>query len=148
MSPDGRSVENNAFEVMWTPLFIRDPDLAHGVDETDMEATDLLPTMADLLDVDLPYDVDGASSVSAPDTSGTKRYQRLQNAFQVEPDALLDIDTAANYARLLDDHWPVVDGRRPRGRLLPPLPAGRPLRAGGHRPDRRRAGGHGDARPT
>jgi hypothetical protein len=106
----GRALaESNAFEVMWTPLFIRDPDLAHGVDETDMEATDLLPTMADLLDVDLPYEVAGASAVSAPDTSGTKRYQRLQNAFQVEPDALLDIDTASNYARLLDDHWPAVE---------------------------------------
>ncbi|HEY8058848.1 MAG TPA: sulfatase-like hydrolase/transferase, partial [Acidimicrobiales bacterium] len=106
----GRALgEDNAFEVMWTPLFIRDPDLAHGVDETDVEATDLLPTMADLLDVDLPYEVAGASAVSAPDTSGTKRYQRLQNAFQVEPDALLDIDTASNYARLLDDHWPVVE---------------------------------------
>jgi Sulfatase len=106
----GRALgEDNAFEVMWTPLFIRDPDLAHGIDETDVEATDLLPTMADLLDVDLPYEVDGASAVSAPDTSGTKRYQRLQNAFQVEPDALLDIDTASNYARLLDDHWPIVE---------------------------------------
>ena len=53
--------------------------------------------MADLLGIDLPYEVDGASAVSDPDTSGTKRYQRLQNPFQAEPDALLDIDTATNY---------------------------------------------------
>jgi len=121
----GRALaETNAFEVMWTPLFIRDPDLAPGIDETDMEATDLLATMADLLGVDLPYEVQGASAVSDPDTSGTKRYMRLQNAFQVEPDALLDIDTASNYAQLLADHWPVVPVDDPVGAFYRRYPLG------------------------
>jgi hypothetical protein len=100
---------------MWTPLFIRDPTLPHGPVDTDVEATDLLATMADLLETELPYDTEGRSAISDPDTSGVKRYMRLQNPFQTEPDALLEIDTAANYERLLEDHWPEVDVADPVG---------------------------------
>jgi len=121
----GRALSSaNAHEVMWTPLFIRDPTLTHGIDETDIEATDLLPTMADLLGIELPYVVDGASAVSEPDTSGTKRYQRLQNPFQPEPDALLNIDTANNYRRLLSDLWPTVDVDDPVGSFYRQYPLG------------------------
>ncbi len=120
----GRALsDTNAHEVMWTPLFIRDPALEPGVDDTDVEAADLLPTMADLLGITLPYEVEGASAVSDPDTSGTKRYQRLQNPFQPEPDALVDIDTAGHYRRLLRTDWPRVDVDDPVGgfyRLYPP----------------------------
>lgn len=105
----GRAIgRRNVPDVMWTPLFVRAPGLTPGTDDTDVEATDLLPTVADLLDVELPYEVDGASAVSDPDTSGQKRYQRIQNPFQPEPDALLAVDTEANLARLLAEDWPVV----------------------------------------
>ena len=121
----GRALTSaNAHEIMWTPLFIRDPTLTRGIDETDIEATDLLPTMADLLGIELPYAVDGASAVSEPDTSGTKRYQRLQNPFQPEPDALLNIDTANNYRRLLSDLWPTVDVDDPVGAFYRSYPLG------------------------
>jgi hypothetical protein len=121
----GRALTSaNAHEVMWTPLFVRDPALEHGIDDTDVEAADLLPTMADLLGIELPYEVDGASAVADPDTSGTKRYQRLQNPFQPEPDALLNIDTATNYQRLLEDLWPTVDVRDPIGDFYRRYPPG------------------------
>ena len=94
-----------------------------GSTTTDIEATDLLPTMADLLGIELPYAVDGASAVSHPDTSGTKRYQRLQNPFQPEPDALLNIDTAGNYRRLLSDLWPTVDVDDPVGSFYRQYPS-------------------------
>jgi hypothetical protein len=123
-SPGRALADDNVHEVMWTPLFIRSPGLAHGVDDTDVEATDLLPTIADLLDTDLPYDVDGASAVSSPDTSGTKRYMRLQNPFQPEPDALLDVDTADGYQHLLEDHWPDVDVDDPVGGFYRRYPLG------------------------
>jgi len=122
----GRAVTPaNAPDVMWAPLFIRDPALAPGIDDTDVEAADLLPTMAGLLDIDLPYEVDGASAVTEPDTSGTKRYQRLQNPFQPEPDALVNIPTADNYQRLLTEPWPTIDVSDPVGdfyRRYPPGP--------------------------
>lgn len=123
-SPGRALSDTNIHEVMWTPLFIRSPGLAHGVNDTDVEATDLLPTMADLLDIDLPYDVQGASAISDPDTSGSKRYMRLQNPFQLEPDALLDIDTASHFQRLLDDHWPDVDIDDPVGTFYRRYPLG------------------------
>jgi hypothetical protein len=124
-SPGRALSDTNVHEVMWTPLFIRSAGLSGGVDDTDMEATDLLPTIADLLDIDVPYgDVVGQSALSHPDTSGVKHYQRLQNPFQLEPDALLDIDTASNYQRLLDDHWPDVDVQDPVGGFYRRYPLG------------------------
>ncbi len=110
----GRAIgATNMPDVMWTPLFIRTPALAPGPVDTDVEASDLLPTIADLLGVELPYESDGQSAVSAPDTSGEKRYQRLQNPFQVEPDALLSIPTAENLQRVLTEPWPEVDAEDP-----------------------------------
>jgi hypothetical protein len=123
-SPGRALADDNVHEVMWTPLFIRSPGLPHGVDDTDVEATDLLPTMAELLDIDLPYEVDGASAISSPDTSGSKRYMRLQNPFQLEPDALLDIDTDEHLADLLDDHWPDIDVDDPVGAFYRRYPLG------------------------
>jgi hypothetical protein len=123
-SPGRALADDNVHEVMWTPLFVRSPGLAHGVDETDVEASDLLPTIADLLDVDLPYEVDGASAVSQPDTSGSKRYMRLQNPFQLEPTALLDVDTASHYEDLLTDHWPDIDVADPVGAFYRRYPLG------------------------
>jgi hypothetical protein len=114
-SPGRALSPDNTHEVMWTPLFIRDPTLPRGPVDTDVEATDVLATMADLLDTDLPYDTEGRSAITDPDTSGVKRYMRLQNPFQTEPDALLEIDTASNYERLLADHWPRVDVDDPVG---------------------------------
>ena len=131
----GRALgEDNAFEVMWTPLFIRDPDLAPGVDETDMEATDLLPTMADLLGIDLPYEVQGASAVSRPGHHGdeavhaaaerlpgrARRPARHRHGVQLRPTAGRPLAHRRS--------------RRPRRWLLPPLPAGWVVRAGGRRP--------------
>lgn len=105
----GRALgEGNTTDVMWTPLFVRAPGLDPGPDDRDVEATDLLPTLAELLAVDLPYEVDGRSVLSDPDRSGEKRYQRIANPFQPEPDALLTIDTEATFARLLAEDWPDV----------------------------------------
>ena len=121
----GRALSaTNAPEVMWTPLFIRAPGLGHGVDDTDVEGSDLLPTIADLLGIDLPYASDGASAVSDPDESGLKRYQRIQNPFQPEPDALVEIDTAAHYRRLLSESWPEIDVDDPIGAFYRRYPLG------------------------
>ncbi|HYF46664.1 MAG TPA: sulfatase-like hydrolase/transferase, partial [Acidimicrobiales bacterium] len=124
-SPGRALSDTNAHEVMWTPLFIRAPGLPHGVDDTDVEATDLLPTIADILEVDVPYeDVYGRSAISDPDTSGIKRYQRLQNPFQPEPDALVEVDVASNYERLLSSHWPDIDVADPVGAFYRRYPLG------------------------
>lgn len=121
----GRALaEANVPDVMWTPMFIRSPGLAHGVDDANVEASDLLPTMSDLLGIDHPYESDGGSAIGRADGPSVKRYRRLQNAFQTEPDALLRIDAAVNYERLLTEDWPVVDGEDPVGGFYRRYPLG------------------------
>jgi Sulfatase len=122
----GRALgEQNTPEIMWTPLFIRMSGLPHGVDDANVQATDVLPTIADLLDIDVDYDVNGSSAVGRPERGDqTKQYMRLQNFFQVEPDALLDIDGAANLQRLLTEPWPDVDVDDPVGAFYRRTPLG------------------------
>jgi Sulfatase len=115
----------NVPEIMWTPLFIRSPGLAHGVNDANVQATDLLPTLADLLDIDLDYDVDGSSVVGRPDGGDTdKQYMRLQNFFQVEPDELVTVDGEENLHRLLTEPWPAVDPDDPVGAFYRRTPLG------------------------
>ena len=57
----------NIGEIAQVPLFVKAPGQKRGrVDERPMRTIDVLPTIADLLDVELPFDVDGkpASRVS------------------------------------------------------------------------------------
>lgn len=62
----------SADEVMPVPLFIRYPDQVDGrVDERQVETTDLLPTIADALEIQLPADwrFDGRSLLADPEKS-------------------------------------------------------------------------------
>ena len=52
----------NASELMVTPLFIKAPNQTTGVvSDAPIEAIDLLPTLADMLDIVVPWDMDGES---------------------------------------------------------------------------------------
>ncbi len=56
------------------PLFIKLPGMsAHGIDDYRAETTDVLPTVADILDLEVPWTVDGTSLVAAtrPERSST-----------------------------------------------------------------------------
>ena len=54
--------EDNAADLMFTPLMIKFPNQREGmVSEAPSEVVDIVPTIADVLDVDIPWDVDGAS---------------------------------------------------------------------------------------
>ena len=49
-------------EIMWTPLFVKAPRQAQGeIVETPSRSIDVLPTIADHLGIDLPWEVDGRS---------------------------------------------------------------------------------------
>lgn len=61
-------------EVMWTPLFIKRPHQMHGiVDDRPARSIDVLPTIADVLNVRLPWKVDGRSLLERPRTDGPRR---------------------------------------------------------------------------
>jgi hypothetical protein len=83
-------------EIAPVPLFVKSPRQRHGgVDDSDLETTDVLPTIAASLDVRLPWKVDGVAAESEPhrrtltvrrqDDGGTvtisrRRLARLRNA--------------------------------------------------------------------
>jgi hypothetical protein len=52
--------EENAAQVLWTPLLMKAPHQAEGVvDDSNVQTIDVLPTIADRLGFDLPWDTDG-----------------------------------------------------------------------------------------
>jgi hypothetical protein len=57
--------EGNYPHILWTPLFVKAPGQEEGeLDERHVRAIDVLPTIADHLDIDLPYEVDGESAIA------------------------------------------------------------------------------------
>ena len=54
-------------DIMPVPLFIKAPFQAHGrVDDRPTETVDILPSLADILDIELPWAVDGRSAFGSP----------------------------------------------------------------------------------
>jgi Sulfatase len=63
-------------ELLWIPLFIKAPGQTEGVNnDADVRTIDIVPTVADLLDVKIPWHVDGVSAVGdQPRTEQKKRF--------------------------------------------------------------------------
>jgi hypothetical protein len=56
--------EDNYPDIMWTPLFVKEPRQAGGrVDDRPVKSVDLVPTIADILEAPIPWDVDGHSTL-------------------------------------------------------------------------------------
>ncbi|MBV9950469.1 MAG: sulfatase-like hydrolase/transferase [Acidimicrobiia bacterium] len=71
--------EGNYQDVAWTPLFIKAPRQASGrVDDRPVESIDILPTIADLLHVRIPWKVDGRSAL------GPRRRERTRPIYKWE----------------------------------------------------------------
>jgi hypothetical protein len=65
------TVQSDYDSIMWTPLFIKAPAQAIGrVDNRPMPSIDVLPTMADILGVKIPWKVDGRSALGPRRTPG------------------------------------------------------------------------------
>jgi hypothetical protein len=57
--------EGNYPHILWTPLFVKAPGQSEAeLDERHVRAIDVLPTIADHLDIDLPFEVDGESALA------------------------------------------------------------------------------------
>jgi hypothetical protein len=67
--------DRNPHELMWVPLFIKAPNQAKGrVDDRNWEQVDLLPTLADMVDVQVPWRLDGFSQTGPPRRERTEKY--------------------------------------------------------------------------
>ncbi|HWC44300.1 MAG TPA: sulfatase-like hydrolase/transferase [Actinomycetota bacterium] len=65
----------NAPDLMWVPQFIKAPGQDHGVvDDRNWEQVDLLPTVADLAGIPVPWKTDGVSQAGPPARTRTDKW--------------------------------------------------------------------------
>ncbi len=85
-----RSVSaDNYTDIMWTPLIVHYPGQASGeVDDRAALSIDVLPTIADVIDAEVPWEVDGRSLLGDARTDDRRPlYQWGDNAYE-PPDTL------------------------------------------------------------
>jgi hypothetical protein len=103
--PSRRVTDANLEQITYTPLFIKAPGLDAGVvDDSNLNSTDVLPTIASLLDITVPWDIDGAPAGSpAIGDRGTAKYiHSFSDAFDYEFLGIVDYDDTEAFAKLLD----------------------------------------------
>ncbi len=65
----------NITEIAWVPLIVKEPGQRDGrVDDRNALTVDVVPTIADLLGIDIPWAVDGTSLTGEPRTDSTKPF--------------------------------------------------------------------------
>lgn len=81
----------NAREIMGVPLFVKSPGRSEAVvSDANVQTTDLLPLLADVLDIDVPWSMDGVAPASTTlDRTATKTL-----LFQVNRFNAIDTDRA------------------------------------------------------
>jgi hypothetical protein len=128
---EGRRIltDGNAHEIMWSPLFIRAPGLEHGATDVAAQSFDVLPTVADLLGTEVPWDVEGSSLLgrddgSAASTTADRRYYRFPNRHFPEDEAILTIDGEDTFATLLDQDPAPFSADDPLGSFYAASPVG------------------------
>jgi hypothetical protein len=78
--------DRNAHSLMWVPLFIKRPGESRGrVDDRNWEQVDLLPTLAAMVGIQVPWKTDGFSETGAPARRRTeKRWFGIPGHLQVQ----------------------------------------------------------------
>ncbi|MGI8936911.1 MAG: sulfatase-like hydrolase/transferase [Iamia sp.] len=104
-----RGLEQDTFdeavypELMWVPLFIKRPGQAEGATlDTNVETIDVLPTIADVLDIDLPFEVDGRPVDDEDRGTDKVFFQNRFNGFGVSPGIEETVDADEGWELLLD----------------------------------------------
>lgn len=73
----GQTLDREAeVDIMWVPFIVKEPGQEMGeVSDVNVLTVDVLPTIADLLDIELPWELDGRSALGRPRTSADKPYR-------------------------------------------------------------------------
>ena len=88
----------NAAELLWVPLFVKLPGQRQGrVDDRNWQHVDLLPTIADVLGVKVPWQVEGVSGL------GRDLRRETQKRFYDVPGRPLTVDGPSQFARVVHD---------------------------------------------
>ena len=102
-------------QLAWTPMIVKTPHQDEGViDDSNVWSTDLVPTIADELGVDLPWEADGVPADRATRRRDPDDKQVIDNSVNVMEPArgsdFVPIDAAAGCARVLaSDYVPADD---------------------------------------
>jgi len=106
--------EANAAQIMWTPMIVKAPGQTEGaVDDRATETIDLVPTVADVLGVDLPWGVDGTSMFEpAPDDRPVRNYDWRYNELEPDEDGFVVLDREAGFEEVLASSTPLSGARR------------------------------------
>jgi hypothetical protein len=69
--------DENPSQVAWVPLLVKRPGErgVAAIDDRNAETIDVLPTIADVLDIDVPWPIDGRSLFGAPRDPATKVFR-------------------------------------------------------------------------
>jgi hypothetical protein len=108
MSPDqpsrGLSADNYD-QIMWTPLIIKHPGQQEAaVDDRDVRSVDVVPTIAEAVGAELPWEVDGEPIGVAPARDGRTKpfHDNVQNELRAESgETMLEVDAEAGFAQVL-----------------------------------------------
>lgn len=96
---------DNYEQIMWTPLLVKAPGQTEAVvDDRDVRSVDVVPTIADMLGVEIPWSVDGASIAGGDERdSATKPFDAdVSNELHPEEgEDLIEVDARAGFARVL-----------------------------------------------
>jgi hypothetical protein len=91
-------------QVMWSPLIVKAPGQSQGVvDDGNVESIDVLPTMADVLGIELPWSTDGRAAGTRPRDPGDKRIAD-HSAHRIRPppgEHMIPVDGRQGFERVL-----------------------------------------------
>jgi hypothetical protein len=105
--------EANYPQIMWTPMFVKVPGQTDGaVDDRATETIDVVPTIADVLGIDLPWDVDGTSMFEpAPDDRPARMYEWRFNNAPPDEDGFVVLDRESGFDQVLEARNPAFGSR-------------------------------------
>jgi hypothetical protein len=99
-----RGVSPDTYErVAWTPFLLKAPGQEEGVvDDRPLQSIDVLPTIADHLDAELPWKIDGRSALGPRRAEGRRPfYQWALNQIEPEPGTdFVQLDGREGFARV------------------------------------------------
>jgi hypothetical protein len=83
---DGALDDDLLTELMWVPLFVKLPGQEAGeINDDNVSLVDVVPTIADVLEVEIPWDVDGRSALGTPRNEQSKTFfDSFVNPFGVD----------------------------------------------------------------
>lgn len=102
---EGQTLEDaTVAQLAWVPFVLKEPGQRAGViEDVGVETIDVLPTIADVLDVEIPWSVDGRSALGSPrPAAGRMLYPSDVNGFGVEALAPIHLDTDTGWRQVLD----------------------------------------------